>query len=378
LADVLNEERRLSTGWVVDILEQVCSAVDQAHRVGIIHRDLKPENIWLEPNRRGGFTVKVLDFGLATFGEEPERDERSQAALPLPAPIADETRLTPAAVTRAGGVMGTPLYMSPEHCRAEALDARADIYSLGVIAYRMLAGLTPFTGDPPELVRLHATSEAPPLGKRTKVQKRVAAVVMSALAKSPAARPQTAAGFASALRASAEGSGTLLRHAISLYSDHFPVFFMISLLAYAPLILMIGLDNILDRHVLPDRYTPALSNNGAGLVVFAMMVAANLFAYFTISAAAVPVVVQLAIAPLREVRIRMSLDALKRRWRVFAGATLAVLGMTLAGAVFLVVPGVIVAISHALYAPVAMMEQGSVRATLRRARSLARRSGARC
>ncbi|HEY2905834.1 MAG TPA: serine/threonine-protein kinase [Vicinamibacterales bacterium] len=66
LADVLEEEQRLSIAWVIDILEQVSSAVDEAHKHGVVHRDLKPENIWLEPNRRGGYTVKVLDFGLAT------------------------------------------------------------------------------------------------------------------------------------------------------------------------------------------------------------------------------------------------------------------------------------------------------------------------
>src|SRR5262245_6250669 len=64
LAEVLEEESQLSVGWVVDILEQVCSALDDAHRHGMVHRDLKPDNIWLEPNRRGGYTVKVLDFGL--------------------------------------------------------------------------------------------------------------------------------------------------------------------------------------------------------------------------------------------------------------------------------------------------------------------------
>ena len=69
LAEVLNEESHLPLGWVVDILEQVCSAVDEAHRQGIIHRDLKPDNIWLEPNQRGGYTVKVLDFGLAKLAD---------------------------------------------------------------------------------------------------------------------------------------------------------------------------------------------------------------------------------------------------------------------------------------------------------------------
>lgn len=65
LADVLAEEKTISLDWTVDIIEQTCDAIDEAHRRGIIHRDLKPQNIWLEPNRRGGFTVKVLDFGLA-------------------------------------------------------------------------------------------------------------------------------------------------------------------------------------------------------------------------------------------------------------------------------------------------------------------------
>src|SRR5215510_5479073 len=69
LAEILQEERLLPTGWVIDILEQVCAAVEQAHRAGIIHRDLKPDNIWLEPNGRGGYTVKVLDFGLVKLSE---------------------------------------------------------------------------------------------------------------------------------------------------------------------------------------------------------------------------------------------------------------------------------------------------------------------
>src|SRR6476620_3320660 len=69
LADVLVEERRLPLEWVVDILEQVCSAVHEAHLQGVVHRDLKPENIWLEPNRLGGYRVKVLDFGIAKLAE---------------------------------------------------------------------------------------------------------------------------------------------------------------------------------------------------------------------------------------------------------------------------------------------------------------------
>src|SRR6185369_11477031 len=69
LAEVVSEEGALPIPWVVDILEQVCSAVEAAHHAGIIHRDLKPDNIWLEPNGRGGYTVKVLDFGLVKLQE---------------------------------------------------------------------------------------------------------------------------------------------------------------------------------------------------------------------------------------------------------------------------------------------------------------------
>src|SRR5262249_49062655 len=69
LAEVLAEESSLPIDWVVDIVEQTSSAIDEAHQQGIVHRDLKPDNIWLEPNRRGGYTVKVLDFGLAKLGD---------------------------------------------------------------------------------------------------------------------------------------------------------------------------------------------------------------------------------------------------------------------------------------------------------------------
>jgi len=83
LGDVLAEEDRLPLEWVVDILEQVCSAVHEAHEQGIVHRDLKPDNIWLEPNRLGGYRVKVLDFGIAKLSETEFRvgDDATQNQL---------------------------------------------------------------------------------------------------------------------------------------------------------------------------------------------------------------------------------------------------------------------------------------------------------
>jgi serine/threonine protein kinase len=97
LAEVLAEESKLQIDWVVDIIEQTCSAVDEAHQQGIIHRDLKPDNIWLEPNRRGGYTVKVLDFGLAKLGDVPGLETPDE---PVSASTSGSNRL-PAVPTRA-------------------------------------------------------------------------------------------------------------------------------------------------------------------------------------------------------------------------------------------------------------------------------------
>src|SRR5687768_9620115 len=90
LGDVLAEEQRLPLEWVIDILEQVCSAVHEAHQLGIVHRDLKPDNIWLEPNRLGSYRVKVLDFGIAKLAETnpalADDDEAAAAATLIDIP----------------------------------------------------------------------------------------------------------------------------------------------------------------------------------------------------------------------------------------------------------------------------------------------------
>lgn len=123
-------ERHLSLAEILNIAEQVASALAAAHAAGIVHRDIKPENIM----RRTDGLVKILDFGIAKL-MEPESAEYS-----------NETQAGARTHTEAGLVMGTVNYMSPEQARALPVDERTDIWSLGVVLYEMLAQRLPFTG----------------------------------------------------------------------------------------------------------------------------------------------------------------------------------------------------------------------------------------
>ncbi|HMF56399.1 MAG TPA: serine/threonine-protein kinase, partial [Pyrinomonadaceae bacterium] len=127
--------RQLKIDEALDISIQVASALAAAHGAGIIHRDIKPENVMLRPD---GY-VKVLDFGLAKLAEkEPGQDEQQ--------PNDPEALTLPFSETSPGAVVGTTGYMSPEQARGLQVDARTDIFSLGVILYEMVAGRQPFYG----------------------------------------------------------------------------------------------------------------------------------------------------------------------------------------------------------------------------------------
>jgi serine/threonine protein kinase len=475
LGDVLAEEGRLPLDWAVDILEQVCSAVHEAHQQGVVHRDLKPDNIWLEPNRLGGYRVKVLDFGIAKLAEagaalgpeseglsaasaseptlmtadggeqevsaytprpdaadltadtliqpaEPvgdaDRDEAAatllfdDASTPLPGntvgaaaavpgwatgvsadaektllfdtpvrrgaggtqPAARQATTAPASagLTRVGALMGTPLYMSPEQCRGLPPDARADIYSLGVIAYQMLAGEPPFVGEMLKVIEQQKSSRPRPLREHNaKAPKRVARLIMSALEKEPAARPPTAAAFANALRANADGVGSLVRRAVSLYSEHFPKFIRLSLIAHVPVLLMIPALMLFAANL---KSMPLAAQIAVGGLLGLLQMAANFLSAATIIGMTALMVTQLQVAPLRPLQLRTALAVLRRRWRPYLRTSLGVMLRIILGYVLLFIPGLIMTVRYAVYAPVILMEGLEGKAARRRARELASRS----
>lgn len=479
LSDILTEESSLPLNWVIDILEQTCSAVEEAHQQGIIHRDLKPDNIWLEPNRRGGYTIKVLDFGIAKLDEpdlvtsavsdqvtappskplvaspqtdaptlitaEPDSsasDHQSEAATQIPTlhmadrqvpkanlvaiqPQPDDleadtseagtrmlgsqsvagveeagTRLLPdesldeggtrllenratdhhavmhtssgSSLTRVGSILGTPRYMSPEQCRGVILDQRSDIYSLGVIAYHLLSGQTPFEGDQVAVMKMHRETPPPPLVVK-RVPAKVAALVMSALSKNPADRPSSAAGFAGALRAHSTGTGTLLRNALTVYSEHLPTFMRLALLVYGPLVIMtlvkVTIMYLVGRQLIGTPWD-VISTTTANLLAILV----TFFSASVVGGITTWLVSQLLAVPLRPLLLRPAFAALKERlwpfmWTVFVSSLLGVVGLLMC-----VLPGIYVLANLCLVGSVLMMEDLRGRGAMKRARELYKRS----
>jgi hypothetical protein len=281
-------------------------------------------------------------------------------------------------LTRVGAIMGTPLYMSPEQCAGKTLDARSDIYSLGVIAYQMLAGEPPFAGATGNVMQEHIKVAPAPLRDRVKkVPKRAAQVVMTALAKAPEDRPQTAAAFASALRAQAEGVGSLYRRAFALYSEYFPKFLKLSLIAHIPVFLTTLL--LIVFELAEDAQPKGLGTLRilfiCGMVIAGLLqVAAYFVAAAAISGVTAVIVTQLSLAPLRPVELRVGFAVLKRRWRPFLKTAIRVTLRIVIGFILLVIPGIVMTIRYALYAPVVLMEGLEKKAAMRRARELASRS----
>jgi eukaryotic-like serine/threonine-protein kinase len=191
LFELLVLERRLPEARAARILIQVCAALMAAHALGIVHRDLKPENIMLIPDDDdpAGGLVKVLDFGIAKILEREQPAPTSGNGVDS-APASS----LGGSLTTVGTVVGTPSYMSPEQCRAEAIDARSDIYSCGVVLYQLVTGKLPFSGDNPMDLAIKHVKDAPPAPSLLlpSLHPGLEAAILTALSKWPAQRQQSA------------------------------------------------------------------------------------------------------------------------------------------------------------------------------------------
>ncbi len=162
-----------------DVLLQMCDALQCAHDHGVVHRDLKPENVFLVQRRGKSHFVKLVDFGIAKL--------RGAGS---------------AGRTQAGFIVGTPEYMAPEQCDDAPIDARTDVYALGVIAFELATGRLPFRGTTvPQLLLAHLREKPQRPSELAAVEPALERAILRALEKDPAARFQGMAAFADALRA---------------------------------------------------------------------------------------------------------------------------------------------------------------------------------
>jgi serine/threonine protein kinase len=182
LYERLRSRHHFSVTEANHLMQQICSAVAVAHARKIIHRDLKPENIYLH-QEDGQEIAKVLDFGIAKVYDVNFIDE------------------SVGEITAQGAVMGTPFYISPEQCSGQPVDARSDIYSLGIMLYQLLTGELPFDGDTPIIVLLKQLNDKPRqlYEINPEIPRIINAVVMHALEKDPRSRPASATSFAQEL-----------------------------------------------------------------------------------------------------------------------------------------------------------------------------------
>jgi eukaryotic-like serine/threonine-protein kinase len=190
LANKLQRGQILEVSRMVEIITPICAALNLAHNKSILHRDLKPSNIVLHILEDGTEMVKLIDFGIVKMLNEEN------------------------GLTQQGFVVGTPEYLSPERYSGRNVDARSDIYSLGILVYRMLAGRVPFTGrTATEILQKHVKQPPTPLRLLNNgVSEEVESVVMRALAKRPEDRPTTALEFANELNEARISSGDTLDH----------------------------------------------------------------------------------------------------------------------------------------------------------------------
>src|ERR1700756_1882347 len=181
-AELLRDRGRLPVSQAVDVVTQACRGLDYAHRNGVVHRDVKPGNLLVSDSE----VVKLADFGIARAADQ-------------------------SSITQVGSVLGTAAYLAPEQARGEEAGPRADLYSLGVVAYQLMTGRLPYEANSLSELALKQQRGAPlPLvDLNPRVPLQLAQAISMALAIDKEARPPDALALADALRNGAEGVGPI-------------------------------------------------------------------------------------------------------------------------------------------------------------------------
>lgn len=180
LSDLIKKEGQIGVERSIKLISQACDALDHAHKQGVVHRDLKPSNIVLTQYDEEKDYVKVVDFGVAKLIEVGNNNEGQR-------------------LTQAGEVCGSPVYMSPEQCMGQDLDARSDIYSMGIVLYETLTGKLPILGKTMvDTMSKHISEPPVPFNEARPdlyIPERLEWVVLKAMAKEPGQRHQTMEEF---------------------------------------------------------------------------------------------------------------------------------------------------------------------------------------
>ncbi len=300
LSDFQKATPHIALPLIADLLDQIGLALAEAHRHGVVHRDLKPDNIWLEPNGRGGYTVKVLDFGVAkvnllgdwatsvqegsqlsgpemvthrptvsgseleTVAMDGTHEARSTnvrvraeeietlAIAPTPSGLSSGSFDSGAsAQTMPGSLLGTPAYMSPEQAFGKEIDFRSDIYSLAVVAYSLVFGDLPFTGKPSELFEYHQSDNPVPPASVRKIPRGVSDAILAGLARNPANRPASAIEFTRRFHNALDAEFLALRRSKAFLLQHLAAYALLLAPIYVTILSITGLLVELSRRRLP-------------------------------------------------------------------------------------------------------------------------------